>query len=472
MFADIKILIVEDNYPDYILVKEILMQSGAKEKNIFYADRIAAISEVKEKIKPDIILLDLGLPDSTGIGTFLKVMEMAGDAAIILLSGLADTEIALETIKMGAQDYLMKGELNEQLFKKTIGYALERKRIFDALLKSEERYKYLIDTVNEAIIMTDKEDELIFFNDQFSQLTGIPKTVLIRKTMFELAREIMDDQNRALFYSHLDARKNKTEKNSFEIKIKNKNGEEFWLLVKSNAMLDNKNQYMGEIAAWIDITPVKKAKEEILNAVLEAQEKEKKRIAQDLHDGLGQILAATQMNFNSLDKECFKNENEVYYNRIKELLSKSIADVRSISHNLMPLEIETLGFIKTIELMVNRMESLTGISIKFYTNQPGYVPENSISTHLYRIIQEFLSNSIKHGQAKEVDIEIEHTPTKINIYLRDDGKGFDVELILKNKTEKGIGLTNILNRISMLGAIHRLYSAKGEGTLLEIVLDR
>jgi len=472
LLSEIQILVVEDNYPDYFLVKEILIQSGVKDKNIYYAERIADIPKVKKNVNPDIILLDLGLPDSTGIGTFLKVMEMAGDAAIILLSGLTDTEVALETIKMGAQDYLMKGELDERLIKKTIGYALERKRIFDALLKSEERYKYLIDTVNEAIMMTDKEYELIFFNDQFSQLTGIPKSELIRKTMFELASELMDDRNRALFYAHLDARKNKTEKISFELKIKNKHREEYWLLVKSNAMLDSKNLFLGEIAAWIDITPIKKAKEELLNAVLKAQEKEKKRIAQDLHDGLGQILAATQMNFNSLDKACFKNENAVYYDRIKDLLGKSITDVRSISHNLMPLEIETLGFIKTIELLVNRMESLSGVSLKFYTNQPNYVPDNIVSTHLYRIIQEFISNSIKHGQAKEVDIEIEHTRNKINIYLRDDGKGFDLESVLNNKADKGIGLTNMLNRISMLGAVHRLYSAKGEGTLLEIVLEK
>lgn len=472
MSSDIQILIVEDNFPDFILVKEILIQSGIKEKNIFYAGKIADIEKEKEKCKPDIILLDLGLPDSNGIGTFHKVIELADDAAIILLSGISDMEIAMETIKLGAQDYLVKGEFDERILKKTIGYTLERKRIFDALLKSEERYKYLIDTVNEAILMTDREFELIYFNDQFSQLTGINKSELIKKTMHELSREIMDDQNRNLFFNHLEKRKQNINKDSFEIKIKNKLGEEFWLLVKSNAMLDKNNQFWGEISAWIDITPIKKAKEELLNAVLEAQEKEKKRIAQDLHDGLGQILAATQMNFNSLNKDCFKNENEVFYSRINELLGKSISDVRSISHNLMPLEIETLGFIKTIELLVNRMESLTGTSLKFYTNQPNYTPDNIISTHLYRIIQEFISNSIKHGSAKEIDIEIEHTQTKINLYLRDDGKGFDVESILGKNNFKGIGITNILNRISLMGAIHRFYSAPGEGTLLEIVLEK
>lgn len=472
MLTDVKILVVEDNFPDFILVKEILLQAGIAEENIQYAGRLSEIPEKRQQRQPDIVLLDLGLPDSNGIETFHKAYQLAGDAAIILLSGLTDTEVALETIKLGAQDYLVKGEIDDRLLQKTIKYAIERKRIFDALLRSEERYKYLIDTVNEGIVMTDREFELIYFNDQFAHLTGINKRDLIKSTLYDLAREIMDEQNRALYFSHLDAHQSNEAKDSFEVKIKNKSGEEYWLLIRANSMCDKEGKFWGEISAWIDITPIKKAKEELINAVLEAQEKEKKRIAQDLHDGLGQVLAATQMNFNSLSRDCFSGENEVYFNRIKELLGKSITDVRSISHNLMPLEIETLGFVKTIELLVNRMESLTGISLRFFTNQPNFTPEQQLSTHLYRIIQEFISNSIKHGNAKEIDIEIEHSRSKINIYLRDDGKGFNVEKVLDKSTSKGIGLTNILNRISLMGAIHRLYSAPGEGTLLEIVLEK
>ncbi len=146
----INILMVEDNMGDQFLLSELLNLSDLTIKNLYSAIRLDdAVQQLKEPV--DIILLDLSLPDSSGIDTFNSILKNAGKTPVVILSGLTDTKLALDAITLGAQDYLIKGDFDEKLLSKTIRYSIERKRNMEALQESNERYNLVSKATNDMV---------------------------------------------------------------------------------------------------------------------------------------------------------------------------------------------------------------------------------------------------------------------------------------------------------------------------------
>src|SRR6188474_44332 len=137
--SPLNILMVEDNTGDQFLLSELLSASDLTIKSLVSAIRLDdALHQLKKPI--DIILLDLSLPDSSGIETFNAINRLFGKTPVVILSGLTDTRLALDAIALGAQDYLIKGDFDEKLLSKTIRYSIERKRNMEELQASNERY--------------------------------------------------------------------------------------------------------------------------------------------------------------------------------------------------------------------------------------------------------------------------------------------------------------------------------------------
>jgi len=138
----LKILVIEDNPGDYLLVNEYLEEVFQK-ASILHAVTLQEGTDLLEKESVDVILLDLTLPDGMGISSFRSIYAKVPQIPVIILSGLGDTETALESLKIGAQDYIVKGDCSPTVLLKSIQYGIERSKIYDHLKKSEEQYKYL-----------------------------------------------------------------------------------------------------------------------------------------------------------------------------------------------------------------------------------------------------------------------------------------------------------------------------------------
>src|SRR5437773_1899017 len=123
----LSILVIEDNPTDLYLIEEMLQSSGTKTKNIYTADRTSAACDLLKKHDINLVLLDLSLSDSFGIDSFLKIKDVTQKIPVIILTGLTDSETALEALKQGAQDYLVKGEFKTDILVKSIQYSIERK---------------------------------------------------------------------------------------------------------------------------------------------------------------------------------------------------------------------------------------------------------------------------------------------------------------------------------------------------------
>ncbi len=166
-------LIVEDNPADVRLIRELLRQADSPERiEVESVDRLSAAVDRLGQGGIDIILLDLGLPDSQGIETFARVREAAREVPLVVLTGLADDVLALRTIREGAQDYLVKGHIDGHSLVREARFAVERKRAEFALRESGEQMKLLLDSTTEAICGMDTEGCCTFLNQAAARVLG------------------------------------------------------------------------------------------------------------------------------------------------------------------------------------------------------------------------------------------------------------------------------------------------------------
>jgi len=199
--------------------------------------------------------------------------------------------------------------------------------------------------------------------------------------------------------------------------------------------------------------------------LVEGQEEERKRIAQELHDGLGVLLSTTKMQFTTIKDK--SPENKPIIEKATKLLEQATGDVRNISHNMMPGLLTRFGFYEATEDLLDKVNETEGLNADVkIAGDTKRLPENT-EIMLYRITQEMVNNTLKHAKANNILLDINIQPETINIQYSDDGKGFDVE----EKFElKSIGLQSIQSRVSFLNGKLKIESQKGEGSkyILEI----
>lgn len=202
-------------------------------------------------------------------------------------------------------------------------------------------------------------------------------------------------------------------------------------------------------------------------AVLEAEERERIRIARDLHDGVGQTLAAARMTLgNYLSQK--KIESSEMQNSL-DLLEDSIKEIREISHNMMPSSLTKFGLTSALKQFTNKVNALGKIEIELQIVGFKERSDEKIELMLYRIVQEIISNIIRHADARKVNIELVRHDTELILIVEDDGRGFDTA-----RTENhGIGLKNIATRVEYLNGSVNFDSSIGKGTsvVIEVPLN-
>jgi len=206
---------------------------------------------------------------------------------------------------------------------------------------------------------------------------------------------------------------------------------------------------------------------EKFRAVIEAQENERKRIAQDLHDSLGQMLSTLKLNIASIkDDVSFGHaEDEKIFLTALFLIDNSCKELRNISHNIMPSALIRLGFIKALEELILNINSVTKTKINLHVNSTDVELSEYVEIAVYRIMQEVLNNILKHSEATKVKINIKFSQENLHIMINENGKGFDVKSIDKST---GIGWKSIQSRTAMLRGQIIIVSNMEKGTNIDI----
>jgi two-component system, NarL family, sensor kinase len=187
--------------------------------------------------------------------------------------------------------------------------------------------------------------------------------------------------------------------------------------------------------------------------VLDAENKERQRIASELHDSLGQLLSAARMNLSMVESAEPSLQKATY------VIDEAAREVRQISHNLMPASLKELGLLSALRQMIRTMSPAGSPVITFdavsYSKQ-----SEDLEMALYRMIQELLTNSIRHGKSQNIRISIVCQNQELQLIIQDDGGGFDIQ----TNNNEGIGLKNIRTRCDMMKGTFKYESTPGQGS--------
>ncbi len=212
------------------------------------------------------------------------------------------------------------------------------------------------------------------------------------------------------------------------------------------------------------ITVMEKEKEaDVLKAVLKGEETERSRVARELHDGLGAVLATVKMQINGIQNTYPEVTELSAYQTAESLIDDACDSVRSISHDMMPSIIHDQGLEHATAKLCNLISSKETLHIDFIPFQLELVKDKEIQFQVYRIVQELLKNIIKHANASEVIVQITNEDETLDITVEDDGKGFDVAAV-----KEGIGLENIKFRVEHLKGSLDIASTINEGSTFNV----
>jgi signal transduction histidine kinase len=217
----------------------------------------------------------------------------------------------------------------------------------------------------------------------------------------------------------------------------------------------------------------KESEEQILNAIIQAEEKERRRLAKELHDGLGPLLSTVRMSISALRKQTENEQGKEIINNTELIIKDAIKAVREISNNLSPHILENFGLANAIQTFCSPINSAAEINISIKTNINEERFDDETETVLFRVFCEFINNTIKHAKAKNIEIELTKHNNILTLTIADDGIGFDINKALKNseKTGFGMGLSNIYSRIKSIKGIINIDSSAKTGTKAIIIVN-
>lgn len=207
---------------------------------------------------------------------------------------------------------------------------------------------------------------------------------------------------------------------------------------------------------------------EIIQSIIVTQEEERKRIAQDLHDDISSKLNVINLNANLLrDGELKPEEYLIVNDSILDATDKTLESARKIAHNLLPPILDKFGLKDAIEELADTFSNSRKIHIEYDIAYPKkhLSPQNEL--HFFRIVQELINNSVRHGKAKKSHIKINLENNKLLFTYKDDGIGFNQEKI---QHKKGLGMKNIESRIALLKGKHTINTRENKGFQIHIVI--
>jgi len=205
-----------------------------------------------------------------------------------------------------------------------------------------------------------------------------------------------------------------------------------------------------------------------LNTIIQTEEKERKRFAKDLHDGLGPLLSTVKMSVSSLAQMEHDDASREIVENTELVINEAIKSLKEISDNLSPHILNNFGLLRALNNFSNKINIARTIKINLKSNLKDERFDPNVEVVLYRVICELINNTIKHARAKKIDISLTKEDQYLNIIYKDDGKGFDVNKIIDQQGSSGMGFSNIYSRINSLKGEINIESENKKGTLVTI----
>ena len=338
--------------------------------------------------------------------------------------------------------------------------------------ESEERFRMMADTAPVMIWVSGPDTLGTFFNRQWLEFTG--RSMEQELGMGWRAGIHPEDSERCIggyisaFY----------ERRIFEmeVRIRRADGQYRWVGGTAVPRLMPNGDLAGYIGSCLDITERRQAeqvRQQLTVRLMMMQDEERKRVAAELHDGLGQSLAIIKNRaMIGLRYQTFQHQLVEQLQEISVTASAAIQEVRQIAHNLRPYELDRLGLVSAIESMIQRVSESTSIQLSACLNHVEGLLSPDAETSIYRIVQEGLSNVIKHSYATVARIEILRDGNHLIVSVQDNGMGIPLSKPGSNgHSSGGVGLAGIAERVRGLGGTLQIDSQPERGTKITIHLE-
>jgi len=338
----------------------------------------------------------------------------------------------------------------------------EKYKTKEALEESEHKYRILVNS-SPNIIMTFENGRCTFTNPAAQNILQYEHHELIGQQITDLIAA----QNQKDITNMIDKLFKGKKINDSEIKMKRKDSKEifvnFFIIHPSETATKD---YFILIAK--DITYQKETERNILNAVIETQERERKAFAENLHDELGPFLSGIKFYVDEITHDGLSPQKNELANYLKKMTNEAISIIRSVSNQLMPNILINYGLYKAINTFIGHLQIINKININLTSNQPQKKHDPKIELTLYRVIIELINNTLKHANATNINILFHDNDSQLCLTYEDNGKGFNFENYIIGG--KGLGLQNIMSRIKLINGEIHFKSKQGKGFNVNIIL--
>jgi PAS domain S-box-containing protein len=351
----------------------------------------------------------------------------------------------------------------------------ERKQTEEALRKSEEQYRTMIETMNEGLSVVDQKGIITFVNNQFCSMIGYRREELLGSHETVL----LDEDNQKILRKHWPAR-TKGGAAPYELALKKKDGKKVHTLVAPRPVFDERGQFRGSFGIFTDITALKQIQEELLfyqdrlrSLALElslVEEKERRHIIMDLQDHIGQSLGYCRKKLIELKEFTFVNDIKDSLNEIQDVIEQTIRHTKSLKFELSTPILYERGLEDALKWLGEHIQKEHGIVFLFDDDQKPKPMDDETRILLYKSVRELLINVIKHAHAQNIKVSIHRDYKHILINVSDDGIGFDTFKTDAYISKKGVfGLFSISERLKYLDGQFKVESAPAHGAHFTLI---
>ncbi|MCE5210441.1 MAG: PAS domain S-box protein [Deltaproteobacteria bacterium] len=328
----------------------------------------------------------------------------------------------------------------------------ERARTEKALRDSEEKFRLLVESMNEGLGIQDRHGIITYVNDKICKILQLPREQIVGRP----SRDFISKRDLETWMKNIG---NKDAPESYEVTWMDKEGNPIYTLVSPRTVYDSQGHFMGGFGVITDITAIKKLEKE----VLDTSERERQKIGYELHDDLGQHLIGIDVMTKVLRDRLvpLSEKNARYAGEINQLVKDAIEKTRRLARGLCPVYLTFLGLETSLEELADSTSNIFNIECIFRCPRHIPIDDNSLATHLYYIAKESIHNAIEHGKSSKIVMELLNNKGIVSLSILDNGLG------IKDTTKVGgIGLRIMQYRARMMGGSLRIESEQSGGTLV------
>jgi len=451
--------LIFDNSVEAILVtdsKGIIIEANPSCLNLFEYSIDEIVGQEVEKLIPK----DLKNKHTEHRIGFVINPESRKMHSGLTLTGIKKSGEKL-SLQIGLSYVKSEGELFVICF---ISDVSERQKWLNQIRNQQKLLKKYLDVTSSIFLILDRYENIILINKVGSEILGVSEKGAVGKNWFkEFIPEDEKEKVRDYFNEIVTGKIEDT--NTHENHIINFEGKKR-LIEWNNTIIRNKNGSIDAVLSnGVDITERRELEDARTEALIAGQEIERRRLAQELHDGLGQAISAIGFNLNALEPELdtfnlrFKN----IFVDIKAKLDNAFEEIRAISKNLTPKILEDYGLGRALEYLEETLDSSTKVELNFSLHGDLVNLDNKVSLSIYRIVQELLSNALRHANAKTINVYVTRSKKSLLVMVEDDGIGFNPD-----KSTVGFGISNLKARVELLKGQINIDSNNIGGTSISI----